>query len=173
VKTIEKLSVLLLLICVSIPASAQKLSKYYTSHYQSGGSLYFLHPNDEFRNTDDRSELHFDVTYLLNQDSVTVNFTTFSDKPQRADSIYFVYGNDTAGAPASQLFLDFEKRKWRNRYSAVIPYKMFTSFIHASTPPHILVSSHGHFNHYAIKHRHWNKYADALKKVIHIIGSDL
>jgi len=172
VKTIKKLSVLVLLICFSMPASAQKLSKYYTSHYQSGGSLYFLHPNDKFRNTDDRSELHFDVTYLLNQDSVTVNFTTFSDKPQRADSIYFVYGSDTTGAPASQLFLDFEKRKWRNRYSAVLPYGMFASFIVASTPPQIMVTSHGHDFLYAIKHRHWQKYAEAMRKVIHIIESD-
>jgi hypothetical protein len=172
VKKLKRFSVLLLLICISTAASAQKLSKYYTSHYQSGGSLYFLHPNENFRNTDDRSALHFDVTYLTNQDSVTINFTTFSGKPQRADSLHILTGSETYGAPAAQLFLDFEKRKWRNRFSAVFPYEAFTSFINSPTPPQIMVSSQGDYNRYTIKKRHWDKYAEALKKVIYIIESD-
>ncbi len=168
-KPLISIALLLILVGSSAGISAQNLSKYYTSRHQPGGALYFFYPNEDFRNRDTRSDILFDFTYRQGSDSVVVNFSTFTAKPQRIDSIFFVVDDDTTAALARQLFLDFEKKKWQNRYSAAITYEAFQAFVHAPTTPEILVSTHGHFDRYTAKPRHWRRYAEALKMVLLII----
>jgi hypothetical protein len=170
-KPLKIIALFVVLFCCAASISAQNLSKYYTSRHQPGGTLYFFYPNEDYRNRDTRAEIIFDVTYRQGSDTVVVNFSTFTAKPQRIDSIHFLVDGNTTTANARQLFLDFEKKRWQNRYTAIIPYEAFHSFIHASAPPEIMVSSDGGADRYTIKPRHWRRYAEAVKMVLLIIGS--
>lgn len=170
-KPLKIIALLVVLFSCAASISAQNLSKYFTSRHQPGGTLYFFYPNEDFRNRAARSDFIFDVTYRQGSDTVVVNFSTFSAKPQRIDSIHFFADGNTTTAKARQLFLDFEKKKWQNRYTAAIPYEAFHSFIHASAIPEIMVSSNGGADRYTIKPRHWRRYAEALKMALLIIES--
>lgn len=170
-KPLINIALLFILFGCTASISAQNLSKYYTSRQQPGGVLYFFHPNEDFSNRDARSDFIFDVTYRQGSDTVVVNFSTFTAKPQRIDQISFVVDNDTTATLARQLYLDFEKKRWQNRYTAIIPYEALHSFIHASAPPEIMVSSDGGTDRYTIKLRHWLRYAEATKMVLLIIES--
>jgi hypothetical protein len=172
VKLLKTILLILFLFWVCTPLTAQKLSKYYSSRYQADATLYFFHPNEDFKSKNERSVLVFDLTYLADRDSATINFSIFTDKPQGLDSIFFKNSDSITGAPVSKLFLDFEKRKWHNRFSAKIPFTTFSAFIHSDDPPQIMVSSHGYRTHYITKPRNWNKYSAAMQKVIYIIESD-
>jgi len=90
-KPIRILIISLFLILISLQiVSAQKLDNYYTQRVQEGGDIYFIQPNDDFKNSDDHSNFFFDLTFREGSDSATINFTYYSKDPAPADRLFLI-----------------------------------------------------------------------------------
>lgn len=153
-------------------AHAQKLDKYYTQRVQEGGDIYFIQPNEDFQNTDDRSGFVFDITYREGTENATLNFTFYTDDPVKAKSVELTSGQKTVMAEAEKLYVDFVKKKWENRYSAQLPFAELEAFFDPSVIPVFSVETETGSLDFSVKKRKWEKYAGAIDKILYIISQN-
>ena len=171
-KLFRSLLVLLVAVAFLPEAAGQKLEKYYTHVTQEGGDLYFFYPNKDFKNSDDRSEFAFDITYRPGTDSTFFNFTYRTPGPAQADSILLTAGGNRATAQAKKLYIDFKKKRWVQRYSAGIDYQELRTVFQSASPPTITVFSAGKPLKFVVKQSKWKKYHVALEKIFYIISEN-
>lgn len=153
-------------------AAGQKLDKYYTHRTQEEGDLYFLYPNTDFKNSDDHSKFSFDITYRPTTGIAIFNFTYHTLQPAPADSLLFTAGQNQAAAPATKLYMDFEKKRWVQRYSAAIPFEELKPAFLSACPPEITVFTAGKPLTFVVKRNKWKKYHAALEKIFYIISEN-
>jgi hypothetical protein len=151
---------------------SQDLSNYYTYRVQEDGNLYFIFPFEDFKNSADKTDFAFDITYRAGRDSATVNFTYFTRDPLRADSLMIVNGETTYKGIASRIFQDFKKKKWENRFGIKIPMNELEAFIKTEMVPQIHVIGKDAILIYEVKDKKWRDYADAVDKILYIIRPD-
>jgi len=154
------------------PVKAQKLSRFYSSRFQEGGSLYFINPNKDFKNREASVSVAFDVTFLSSEDSVTFNFSVFGRQPQEVDSVFLSTSKGSFGAYAARFFLDFAGKNWETRSSAKFSLSDFSTFINEQNPTILLKNHPTNIILLRSSERKWRKYSAALQKILFIIESD-
>lgn len=171
-RSVSKSILFLLITLVSLPGFSQKLSKYYQSKPQDIGTLYFIYPFEEFRNTSDGSYLSFDITYLNGSDSAVINFTCFSKETQNIDSLILYADHKIAAAKTNKLLIERFKKSWKYRYSATFVHTNLFEFITSSSNPSIIIKSNGKDHLYTVSKKKWSKYSKSMSHVTYIIGSE-
>jgi len=157
---------------ISSDTFGQKLSKFYSSRNQEGGNLYFIHPFQDFRNSNDGSDFLFDITERVGNDYATLNFTYFSKDPLVADTLKIISGQLLISEKAEKIFIDFSKNKWENRFTSKIKITDLQSLFKEKSTPTIEVIS-GKLNLlYHVKDKKWEEYSNAVDKILFIIQSE-
>ncbi len=164
-----RLFLLMIILSSSSPFFGQDLSDYYSTMVQEGGDLYFIFPFDEYKNTEDGSHLLYDMTYREGQDSVTINFTYFTDQPLKADSFHMITPTADFAGPSSKIYQDYDGKKWENRFSANVPFAQLQQAFKAPDPPSIAVDAEGTQMKYEVKLKKWATYQSAVDKILYII----
>ena len=146
-----------------------KINDYYTRHSQPSGNLYFIYEYEDYRELNSKSDLFFDVTLQKGKDNVTVNYTFFSEDTESSNKLLFETQDATINAPAEKLFIDFDNKKWKHRYSAKLDYNDFKKLIASPDQPRIgIVLEDGQVITYTTKNRPWQRYRDAVEKILHL-----
>jgi hypothetical protein len=162
-------SVFFSLIISPLPVTAQNVSKYYKTSVQGDRILFFILPQSGFRDKDSGGDFIFDITYLTNNDSATLNFSYYSLKEFSPDSLVFHYGNQRFSGSAKRLFIETVKSKWHYRYSVRILFKDIASFFSQDTPPAIFLSSKQGAVELNIRKKAWKEQSSILRKIFTLI----
>ena len=162
----------LLFILSSSILYGQDLSKYYLSYTQEEGDLYFIYPFTEYKNIQDKSALSFDITYLDDQDSAILNFTYFTDKTLKADSLYLLLTENKYCYKAEKIYQDYKKKKWENRFGIKLPIAVLVQFSKNESPPTFRIISDQTKMNYSVKQKKWAEYQSAIDKILYIIQPD-
>ena len=159
---------LILLPGILIPVFAQNLKKFYTYEVQVGGDLVFIYPFEGYENIDDKSAFTFDITWKAGKDTAVINFSFFTREP--VSSSVLEVSSDTYNAilTTKRIFIDFEKRWWHHRYSAVISVNELIAISKLNTPPMFIIRTDKGVLKYHVKQRKWEKYSRALDKILYI-----
>lgn len=152
--------------------AAQDLDKYYTQRVQEGGDIYFVFPNEDFKNPANHTAFLFDITIREDSDSAIINFTYYSKDPASADSLIIISETKRTGSPANKIYVDFVKKKWEQRYSAKVSFAALQNMVSPEMPFQFEVKSKGLSFEFQTKSAKWQKYADALNKIFYIIDSN-
>lgn len=147
---------------------AQKLSNYYTSYNQEDGILYYVFENRDFYNPSDKSDFYYDLTYHSAKDSVSFNFTYFSKEPLNIDKIEFASTNGKIDYPVKKIFIEKDKKAWKHRYSANIPFKEIEEFFNLSAAEINLISAESQ-NNYQSKTKKWKKQSSIVLDILQMI----
>lgn len=164
--------ILFFTLAVQLPATAQKLDKYYTRHTQEGGDLFFIYANEDFSSDLNKTDFLFDVTYRQGNDSLTINYTYYGKEADPALKINIETADRKIEADASKLFIDFEKKMWVHRYSSVIAFKDFADMISSKVPPEISINTKNGQINFSGSSRKWEKYNEAVSKILYIIDNE-
>lgn len=159
------LSILLLFLSWTY-LSAQEISKHYTARHQENGILYFFHKQDGFKNS--ASWLVYDMTYLTNSDSITLNFTVNTKDDLKIDSIVLI-NDERITSNATKLFVESKRDKWIYRYSAKFLFKDLEKFFVAGTPT-ILIHSNNKPVQLSINKGKWKEQFSIMKKIFNLIN---
>lgn len=147
----------------------QDLDKFYSRRVQEGGDIFFVFPNEDFSNTDNRSDFIFDITMMEDHDSATINFTYYTPDPEPARRLVILSGDDEISAPAKKLYVDFVKKKWENRFGATVSFDKLMKAVDSEKPLTFKVETAKNEYTFETKNRKWEKYADALDKIFYMV----
>nr|NQU90668.1 hypothetical protein [Bacteroidota bacterium] len=164
--------ILILLGTWSMQLNAQKLDKYYMQHVQEGGDLFFIHPFNAYSNTNDKSSLEFDITYLSGKDSATLNFTYFAKDPKPASIISFHTDDYMLTDSTTKIYIDFNKKKWGHRFSATFGFNELKIIFNHNQAPTISIETDIDIMSYSVNSKKWLKYSDAIQKILYIIETN-
>ena len=159
---------LLLALCVTT-TQAQKISKYYTSRLQEANKLFFIFPHDGFQNRELHSHLEYDLTYLTEKDSITMNFSYFDEEEREIDSISFNLSGMELVSPAKRIFVETHKKKWHYRYSAELLYDDLERLFKQGETPELLLHCRKSTVQLLIKKGTWKKQAMINGKIFRLM----
>ncbi len=166
---IMKITALFILMVFTLSASAQKLSNYYMSSNLENGRIYFIKPFEKFKNINTKQIFVYDVSFLEGQDSVTMNFSYYTDHAAEADSLGFIIEDSGKAYQVKKLFIEKDKKNWHQRYTATIPLTEIQRFYKSEAIPGIVVFANKKKLAYSIKSRKWKKYADIMQQILQVI----
>lgn len=146
-----------------------KLNDYYTRHTQQSGDLFFIYEYDDYRGLNNKSDLFFDVTLRQGQETVTINYTFFSEDAESTNTLFFETEETKIYTSPEKLFIDFNNKRWKHRYSAELIYSDFKKLISSPDQPKIgIVLDDSQELIYTSKDRPWQKYRDAIEKILYL-----
>lgn len=148
---------------------SQNLDKFYSSRVQEGGDIFFVFPNQDFKNTANHSAFIFDLTLRENHDTTHLNFTYSTLEPSPARQLRIKSGDYTIVSQTKKLYVDFVKHKWEHRYSASFSFDDLQKITSSATPCQFEVETKNATLVYVIRPKKWQKYTNALDKVFYII----
>ena len=160
-----------LFLLVSKIGYSQKIGKYYVASTQKDGILYFIEPQEKFKN-DKKEELFYDITYHTKSDSITLNFTYVADQIRDIDHLTFAQSEDIFRHPATRIFIDDDKNKWKHRYSTRISYEDFKKIIENKRSPVFTVFGEDTSQKLFIQEKKWQKESAILYKIFDLIASN-
>lgn len=169
--TIKKIAILVILLQFS-QVFAQKLDKYYTQRTQEGGDIFFIFPNDDFKNTSNNTGFLFDITYRQGADSLTINFTYRANNPDPAQKITISTSDKNLSSPTEKLYIDFIKKKWEHRFSGRFSFSEIEAIINHMEQPTFTIYTDSGQSEFIIKQSKWEKYTSALQKIFYIMAQD-
>ena len=149
-------------------SSAQDPSKYYVSASHLDGILYFVLPQTNFINPNNKKDFVMDVTYLNSNDSAVVNFTYFDKEIMNFKDICIVYGSWQYQTSVSRIFVDADKKQWRYRYTFKIPFNQLVIFYNSKDPVITITTDSLHIIKIHTVKR-WEKNNAVNKRIIQII----
>lgn len=152
----------------SADLQAQKISNYYTSYHQEEGILYYIYENKDFRNHD-KSPLAYDLTYHSAKDSITFNFTFLTDQPQEINGIKLFQENNAQIFPVKRIFVEKDKKQWKQRYSAKMAFNDLKDFFQASSVSIQLMTLQNTELSYESKSKRWKKQSAIVADILQII----
>lgn len=153
--------------------NAQKISKYYTSSMQENGVLYFIEPEQEFKNKLERSKFSYDMTYLTTKDSIFLNFTYSDNTIIVIDSISFVQGNKRISSNTEKLFIEADKEIWKHRYSAKFLFNDINSIFQQGKKPIVLIYYESEIMQLEIRNSKWRKQSEIMSKILTMIKANM
>ncbi len=159
--------VALLLLFYPAFSYGQNISKYYTSHHQENGIIYFIEEQEGFRN--ESSSLKYDITYLTNSDSATLNFSFTTTDEVKIDSLILQNNQIRLASATSRLYVEFRKNKWVYRYSSRFLYKDLENFYVDGIPNIDLKSGKDTFR-LEIKQNKWKEQHSIIKNIMTLIN---
>lgn len=170
------LDILAALLCAlalfSLPGNAegQKINKYYTSSILENGTLYFIFPIDGFREINSNERLIFDISYLTVNDSITVNFSYYSEAAKPASSINFKSREKDIICPANKIFIEVEKRlSWHHRYTAKVALADLAGYFKSSDAPSIVLITSEEVLEYRVSESVWKKKGSTISSILQMI----
>ncbi|PWJ40966.1 hypothetical protein [Sediminitomix flava] len=151
---------------LSVSVQAQDISKYFTSHYQEGGSLYFIFPQDGFVNESNKNPFTYDITYLVSKDTVTLNFSYLDASQIEIEKLSLKTEEGSKSFKTKKIFVESEDEKWHHRYTALIPYADIKALFkqHELQPKLALVCESEHID-LCIKASKWEKQSSIISKI--------
>ena len=165
-----KILITLSFIIISTNSFSQNISKHYTSLLQSNGMLYYIFPQNGFKNKDINSEFIYDITYLTEKDTVTINFSYFDKLNKDIDSIAFTANNRKFISFTKKIFIETKRSKWHYRYSANFLFNDFKVFFSQTNSPSIIIYSKQGLIELKIKPKTWLKQSAIIKKIFTLIS---
>ena len=159
----------LFFLIISINSFSQNISKHYTSLRQSKGVLYYILPQNGFKNKDTKNEFIYDITYLTENDSLILNFSYFDKLIREIDSIAIIGGDRKYISLTNKIFIDIKRSKWHYRYSSNFLFNdIKTLFTQINSPTIILYSKQGLIE-LKIKSKTWRKQSAITNKILTLI----
>lgn len=168
-KAIPPLLLLVLMNTLCSNSFAQNISKYYRVSMQENGRLFFVEPEQKFKNKNTHCKLSYDLTYLTSKDTVLLNFTYTDNTIRLIDSIRFVYGENRISSITKKLFIENDKKLWKHRYSAKFSFDEIYLIYHQEKSPKILLYFGNKSTQLGIKNRKWKKKSKILSKIMTLI----
>lgn len=159
----------LLFFTISISVEAQKLKNYYVSFHQEKGTLFFIRPQEGFKNKDLGSRLVYDITCSSDDDSLTFNFSYFDKISRSPDSLSLILGNRNCVSSLQRLFVDSKGREWQYRYSSRFARKDMEAFFIQETSAGIQLREKGQTLLLICNGKKWKKNAEINRKIFQLI----
>jgi hypothetical protein len=148
---------------------SQNLDKFYSRRVQEGGDIFFVFPNEDFKNTTNHSPFFFDITLREGNDTAHINFTYYTNDPSPANGLTIKSGANVIAGQAEKLYVDFVKHQWEHRYSANFNVDDLQKMMVSATPPKFELETKNGDLAYDTRNKKWQKYSDAIDKVFYII----
>ncbi len=159
-------SCILLLLTCFLHLPAQEISKYYISRHQENGTVYFILEQQGFKN--EEASLAYDITYVTNSDTATVNFSLVTKEDFSIDSITLFNNGNKLSSGTSRIYIEYKKEKWNYRYSSRFLFKDLKLFFDAGSPQLILKTSNTPAT-FSIKKSKWEDQYSIVKKIFALI----
>ncbi|TAJ10103.1 hypothetical protein DMA11_19445 [Marinilabiliaceae bacterium JC017] len=153
----------------AIIMQAQNISKAYSSLLQKDNVLYFIFPHDGFRNHQLGSEFEYDMTYLSEKDSVTLNFSYFDEQERTITGLEFVIADKKITNSAKRIFVDNKKSKWHYRYSTKLLFNDLKDLFLQQNCPQLTLLTPKEKIMLSIKTGKWKKQAMINSKIFKLI----
>jgi len=152
-------------------ASAQDLSKYYTSIIQNNYVLYYIAPQKGFYH--DKNIFIYDITYLSKSDSITLNFSFFNKNLLILDSISLCINDECVTSKLQKIFIEHNKNKWQYRYSSKFSFNFIYSFFtENNNKPKIILHSGSAPILLNINKNKWEKLSNLNNKIFSMIKAN-
>lgn len=175
-RTLKGIVALLIVLCFGITspeAQAQKLSKYYKAAMQDHGMLYFIKPMELFKSKAQQNDFIFDVTYLNNLDSVTLNFSYFDEESVDISALHFLGEKDTFQVAAKQIFVESKKKQWHYRYTTTISFADLMAFYQNTTAPQLAIALKEETPISLVPHKKkWKKNLPIIQRILVMIDKN-
>lgn len=162
----------ILFLAFALTGSSQDLSKYYTSRVQQNGNLYFILPFNEFKNSTDKSDFSFDITYRNGNDSAVINFTYYTEKPLATDSLKFIARELVLAGKTKKIYLDYDKGMYLNRFSLKLSFPDLQTMFRSNAVPSIYLIADETELQYHVREKKWKPYSRAVDKILYLIRSE-
>lgn len=147
---------------------AQSLSKYYTFSSQKSGILFFIKPK-KLKNTQGEQLFIYDITSLSTSDSITLNFSYFTQELNLINRITFAQAAYRLPLQAHKIFIAPKKKNYLHRYGVRLLRKDFETLLRADDAFFIRFDTKkGSRDFYPDKKR-WQKQRRILRKVLDIV----
>jgi len=159
-----------IILLISINSYAQNISKQYTSTLQSNGMLYYIFPQNGFKNKDINNKFIYDLTYLTENDTIVVNFSYFDKQNLEIDSIAFTNGNKKFISTTKKIFVETTRLKWHYRYTSNFLFNDLKTFFSQENPPSIIIYTKQGLIDLIIKTKRWKKQSSIINKIITLIA---
>jgi len=157
---------------LTLNVSGQNISNKYSSSYQNNGMLYFIFPQNGFKNNKLGSKLNYDITYLTTKDTATLNFSYYEKSNRKIDSIGFFNERTKINSRIKKIYIETKKQKWHYRYSTQISFIDLNKFFTTTDNAKIIVYTKQENIILSIKSSSWNKQASTIKKILTLISSN-
>lgn len=163
-------TLLLLVYLVLQPGTCdgQKIKTYYVSSLQPKGTLYFIRPQQGFKNKSSGSSFVYDMTCLSSADSVTLNFSLFDKNSRVLDTLSLVGASKKISVPISKIFIETKKTAWHYRYTSRIALKELEQFFNERSGTIQLLDKSKVLTLTSSQKR-WKKYAAINTKIFQLI----
>ncbi|MCU0360166.1 MAG: hypothetical protein MUF75_05515 [Bacteroidia bacterium] len=161
----------MLLLCFgySNTTKAQKIKKYYVSFKQEKGTLFFIRPQDGFKNASLHSHLKYDITCLSGSDSLTINFSYFDKTSRTLDSLALQTGAKRSASALKKIFIETQKSYWHYRFSARFSIRDAEDFFNQVMAPKLEVVDKKDTIVLTCKKRTWEKNSKINQKIFQLV----
>lgn len=147
----------------------QKIKKYYVSSMQQKGTLYFIRPQNGFKNKSLGSSFVYDITCFSSSDSVTLNFSYVDKNSRMLDSLHLLGGSTKRSAPLSKIFVETQKSSWHYRFTSRFALKDLESFFNENETGHMALKDKNNAIPLSTSKKKWKKYASINTKIFQLI----
>lgn len=148
---------------------AEKIEDRYVSRTVPDGLLFFICPF-ELPNCQKMPAAELDITYLITNDTLTLNMSVYLSSIISLDSIKFTgYTNKTI-ANFETFYIDKKKKRYVHRYSCKLPYKFWVDCYNSDKP--FLMSLYAGDNclDYGFSAKEWSNECGWMRQVLEIIN---
>jgi hypothetical protein len=166
-------SLFFLLVALIInPVTAQDISKYYIASYQEEGILYFINPMEDWKNSKEKADFNFDITYHTAKDSLVCNFSLLTKINSAPQFITFKIGDESLLCRCQKIFIETEKSRYHYRYTATMDFEECNNLIQSSSDEAFFVIKLENQQGIVLSmtQAKWQKQHDILKKIFNIIS---
>lgn len=164
----KRLLPLFLILLHSVTLCAEKLEDRYVTRLLPDGLLFFIVPY-ELPNLQKEYAAELDVTYIIQQDSITLNMSVLTANIIQTDSIQFVGKSKKTITDFETFFIDKSGKKFIHRYSCRLPYSYFEELYYADIPFQMNIYADKGQVHYGYSAKSWQKERTWMQQIMLII----
>lgn len=160
-------TILVIFVCIfSQEATSQNISKHYVLSNQGENKLYFIYPQNGFKNGS--TKLTFDITYLDSREYTTFNFTYTDKRSLEINSLSLIYDKGSVNLPAEKIYTE-SKSKWIYRLSVNVPFDTAHAFFKSEDVPQIQLKDKEEIINLNIKKGYWEKLSHINNRIFEIM----
>lgn len=168
----KKIVLLILSICCFGAAYGIKLEDRYIMRPLDKGHLYFIVPFDIPGHNMRMKEMSADITYLTQNDSVTLNMSIWTATELVTDSIVWDGKKRIVVRDFQTFFIERDNKLWLHRYSIKLHLSDLILLYSAIEPYKIILYDHSASVSYGYSIKQWNKEQQWMNDILHIIISN-
>ena len=159
---------ILVMALTAIGMNAEKLEDRYVSKIVSDGMLFFIKPF-ELPNQDKGKPAEADITYLIQEDTMTLNMSVYHSSILQTDSISFEGLKHCTVTNFETFYIDKKGKQYVHRYSCALPYTFWRSLYMSKTPFRMSIYSEGTKLSYGYSDKKWLSESTWMLQILQLI----